>query len=224
MIHTFKGLAALFLMAILLSCNKENFAPAVDFKYNFYPLALTKVLVYKVDSTAYDSYANTVKNFKFQIKDSVANSYTDGSNRTAYRIERYKKLPNETVWRFQKTISRVLTPRNAEETINNKTYVRLVFPPQMGALWNANSKNNLEKQDFSITEIYDSFSLNNLSFNSTLVTYTEDINLIRENTETHTYAQDVGLIASDVRVVELNILTQNITNGFFYTMKLIAYN
>jgi len=205
----------------VLSCNKDS--PAIDFKYNFYPLALQKVLIYDVDSTAISSFTNTTRNFKFQIKDSVANTFIDATNRTAFRIERYKKLQNETVWKFQKTISRLLNTRSAQENIGNNTFIRLVFPPELGTSWNGNSKNSSLQKEFSITKIFDSFSSNNLSFSKTIITHFEEVNLIREDIETYTYAQDVGLIASDVRAVDVNISNQRITNGFFYTMKLVAF-
>ncbi len=221
MIKMFKVLGFLFLMFVIISCNKDN--PSPDFKYNFYPLALKKVLIYEVDSTDINSFNKTTKNFKFQIKDSIADTYIDATNRTAYRIERYKKQANETVWRFQKIISRVLNTRNAEETIDNKTYIRLVFPPEIGTSWNGNSKNDFIEKEFSITEMYDTFSLKNLAFKNTLITHFEEVNLIREDKESHTYAQGVGLIASDVRAVDVDISNQKITNGFFYTMQLIAY-
>lgn len=221
MIKMVKVLGFLFLMFAIVSCNKDN--PSPDFKYNFYPLNLKKILIYNVDSTAVSSFAGTKTNFKFQIKDSVADIYTDATNRTAYRIERYKKQTNESVWKFQKIISRVLNTRNAEETIDNKTFVRLVFPPEIGTSWNGNSKNDFIEKEFSITEMYDTFLLKNLAFNNTLVTHFEEVNLIREDKETHTYAQGVGLIASDVRAVDVDISNQKVTNGFFYTMELIAY-
>lgn len=197
--------------------------PSPDFNYNFYPLALNKVLIYEVDSTAIDEFTKREKNFRFQIKDSVAETYKDATNRTAYRIERYKKLASESLWKFQKTISRVLSTRSAEETIDNKTFVRLVFPTKVGTTWNGKAKSDPTDKEFTITDLYDTFLLDNLKFKSTLVTHFEEVNLIREDKETYTYAQDVGLVAANVRAVDVDISNQKVTNGFFYTMKLIAY-
>lgn len=223
MTKTFNCLSILFLMFALVSCKKESLAPAIDFKYNFYPLALTNVLVYNVDSTDYSAFAGSATNYKFQIKDSVANTFTDVNNNLAYRIERYKKTANETIWQYQKTISRTIKPRTAEELIDNKIYIRLVFPTDLGVTWNANSKNNLRENEFSITDILETYTQNSLQFDNTIITHFEDKNLIKEDVITNIYAQNIGLISAEVRAVELNIENANITNGYVYKMELVSY-
>ncbi len=219
----FKNFGFLFLIACFFSCSKDNLTPNIDFKYNFYPLALTKVLVYNVDSIDYRGFAGEPVSYKFQIKDSVANTFTDASNNLAYRIERYKKNENQTLWQYQKTISRTIKTRTAEELIDNKNYIRLVFPTNLGAIWNGNSKNDLLKKEFAVTELLDSYTQNNLQFNKTLTTHFEDTNLIREDIETHIYAENVGLISSEVRAVDLNIANSRIIDGFIYKLKLVSY-
>jgi hypothetical protein len=221
MIQRIKVSVFLFLIIGLFACKKSSLAPAVDFKYNYYPLSLTKVLIYDVDSTAYDGFANTTKNFKFQIKDSVADTFIDDNNRQVFRVERYKKIAD--VWKFHKTITRLLSARSAEETIDNKTYIRLVFPAEIDTYWDVNSKNNLGYQETYTSEIFDTFSINSLTFNETINTYSENKNLLREDVQTNIYSRDVGLISSDIRAVDLKIETGKIVNGFVYTMKIVSY-
>lgn len=223
MTKTFNCLSFLFLMITLFSCKKESLAPAIDFKYNFYPLALTNVLVYNVDSTDYSGFAGNPVNYKFQLKDSVASTFTDAVNNLAYRIERYKKNENETLWQYQKTISRTVKPRSAEELINNKIYIRMVFPTDLGATWNANSKNNSKENEFSITDILETYTQNNLQFANTIITHFEDKNLIEEDVITNIYAQNVGLISAEVRAVDLKFNTAEITNGYEYKMELVSF-
>jgi hypothetical protein len=210
-----------FLIVALSACKKDSIAPPIDFNYNYYPLSLTKVLIYNVDSTGYNGYTNTSQNFKFQIKDSVAETYLDDNNRPTFRIERYKKIAD--VWQFQKTIARLLTARIAEETIDNKNYVRLVFPAVIDTYWNMNSKNTLGDLETYISETNDNVTINGLTFNKTLNSYTENINLIRKDIQKNIYAQDVGLISSDITAVDLNISTGAIVNGYVYSMKIVSY-
>lgn len=219
----FNCISFLFLLISLVSCKKESLAPAIDFKYNFYPLALTNVLVYNVDSTDYSSFAGIAINYKFQIKDSVASTFTDTNNNLAYRIERYKKTANETLWQYQKTILRTVKSRVAEELIDNKIFIRLVFPPEIGASWDANSKNNSTENQFFITDLLKTYTQNSLQFDTTIITHFEDKNLIKEDVITNIYAQNVGLISSEVRAVELNIDNAKITNGYVYKIELISY-
>ncbi len=220
---TFNSLIFLLLLIYLVSCKKESLAPSIDFKYNFYPLALTNVFVYNVDSTNYSGFAGSAINYKFQIKDSVAGTFTDADNNLAYRIERYKKNENQTLWQYQKTISRTVKTRTAEELIDNKIYIRLVFPTDLGATWNGNSKNNLLKNEFSITNILETYTQNSLQFANTIITHFEDKNLIEEDVITNIYAQNVGLISSEVRAVKLNINNAKITDGYEFKMELVSY-
>ena len=219
--HKIKIFSFLFLMIGLSACKKDSLAPAVDFKYNYYPLSLNKVLIYDVDSTAYSIFFTAPRNFKFQIKDSVADTFKDDNNRQVFRIERYKKIAG--VWKYHKTISRLITTRSAEEGLDNKTYVRMVFPAVIDTYWNVNSKNTLKYQETYINDVFDNISINNLNFTSVLQTRSENKNLIEENVETNIYAPDVGLISSDVRAVDLKIETGKITNGYEYTMKINSY-
>lgn len=212
----------MFLILCVLSCKKESLVPAIDFNYNFYPLALSKVWVYNVDSTAYSLFKGN-KNYKFKIKDTITNTFTDASNRLAYRVERYIQKQNETLWVYQKTISRTLTVRTAEELIDNKIYVRLVFPTAFGNSWNGNSKNDIIEKEFAITNVADAYLLNNLQFGSNVTSHFEEINLIREDIETHIYAQNVGLIKSNVRAVDVNENNAAIKDGFIYSMELVSY-
>lgn len=221
MMHRIKIFSFLFLIIGLSACKKDRLAPAVDFKYNYYPLSLTKVLIYDVDSTAYSIFFTAPRNYKFQIKDSVADTFTDDNNRQVFRIERYKKITD--VWKYHKTITRLLTVRSAEETIDNKTYIRMVFPAQIDTYWDVNSKNTLNYQETYISDVFDNISISTLNFTSVLQTRSENKNLIEENIETNIYAPDIGLISSNVRAVDLKIETGKITNGYEYTMKINSY-
>jgi hypothetical protein len=221
--NNFKSLIFLFLMVAMVSCKNDKLTPDVDFKYNFYPLALSKVWVYNVDSTVYSTFAAGSVKYQFQIKDTITNTFTDASNNLAYRVERYVKKLNETSWKYQKTISRTLKTRTVEELIDNKIYTRLVFPADLNAIWNANSKNNLLENEFSITETFNTYTQNNLQFGNTLIAHFEDTNLIEEDIKTYIYSQDVGLISAEVKAVDLDITNGKITNGFVSTMKLDSY-
>src|SRR6476646_1703229 len=94
-----------FLMAfcslVWCSCTKENNAPAVDLQTEFYPLKVGSVYVYDVDSTAYSNFTGGNINYKFQLKDSVTDTFLDLTGQTVYRIERYRKNSTSSNWVIQ---------------------------------------------------------------------------------------------------------------------------
>jgi hypothetical protein len=219
---------AVFLMlsTIFMSCTKEKNAAPRTLQYEYYPLAKTKVWVYDVDSTDIDEFNNSVvTNFKFQIKDSIADFFIGLSGDTIYRVERYKKEINSNTWLFQKTIARSRSVRAAEETLDNQTFVRLIFPPEFGAQWNGNSRNNLGEQNYTITAYEIAQEVNGNNYPTTLsVTQIDENNLIEEDYALETYAKDIGLIYKEVRKIEKDITSGRILDGFIYSFKLRANN
>lgn len=214
-----------FMVMLVLSCTKEKNATPKSFQYEYYPLAKTKVWVYDVDSTHYNNFNNSVTNFQFQIKDSIADFFIGLSGDTIFRVERYKKQNNSNTWVFQKSIARSKSIRAAEETLDNQTFVRLIFPPEFGAQWNGNSRNNIGEQSYTITDFEVAKEVNGTSYPSTLtVTQIDENNLIREEFATETYAKEIGLINKEVKAIDKNISNGRITNGFVYSFKLRANN
>lgn len=219
-IFLFSAICSIFLAA----CTKENTAPAIDLQSEFYPLKVGAVSIYDVDSTAYSNFTNSSQNFKFEIKDTVINTFQDLSGATNYRIERFKRSNTTSPWVFQLVFTRSKRLRSAEEFINNQTFIRLIFPPIEGSAWNGNSKNNIGEQEYIIEEDFSALSLNSLNFDSTVVVNEiNETNLIREDVVNATYAKNVGLVQKEVKALDKNISTGRITNGFAFTIKIKSF-
>ncbi len=216
-----KTLFLAFISITFYACTKEKNAPKRSIYYEYYPLKEGVVWIYDVDSTFYNNFNNSRTDYSFEIKDTITSYYTNLTGDTVYRVERYKKEDNSTVWNYQKTITRSVNSRSAEETIDNQTFIRFAFPPELYYSWNGNSKNTLEKQDYKITDFPASVEVNNMVYDSAVVILqVEDINLIREDIVSEVYAKNIGLIKKSFKGVEKNISTGQITHGTIYTMEL----
>ncbi len=210
---------------ILVSCTKENNAPAIELQSDFYPLKIGSVSIYDVDSTAYSNFTNSSINYKFEIKDSIANTFNDLAGVINYRIERYKRTNSTSKWVIQTVFTRNKSLRAAEEFINNQRFIRLIFPPLIGSMWNGNSKNTLGTQEFLIENNIVALSINTLNFDSTVVVKEiDEFNLIREDLVNVTYAKNIGLVQKIVTAVDKNISTGKITNGSVYSYKIKSIN
>lgn len=211
-----------FCSLVWFSCTKENNAPAVDLQTEFYPLKVGSVYIYDVDSNDYTHFVP--ESYKFQIKDSVADTFLDLTGQTNYRIERYRRNNSASNWIIQQVYSRNKSLRAGEEFINNQRFVRLVFPPTRGTSWNGNSKNTIGKQDYIIEEGILPLTVNSLSFDSTVtVTEIDEFNLIQEDLVKSTYAKNVGLVQKTVTAIGKDISSGVITDGVAYTYKLTSY-
>ncbi|MBK0382477.1 hypothetical protein I5M32_05835 [Pedobacter sp. SD-b] len=213
------GLATIF--CLVIACTKESNAPAKDLQSEFYPLKVNAVLIYDVDSTAYSNFTNTSVNYKFELKDSITNTFDDLAGGLNYRIERYKRISPVSPWVFQQVFTRSKTLRDGEEFINNQRFIKIIFPPLAGSTWNGNSKNTIGEQDYTIENEIAPATINNLTFDSTIVVKEiDEQNLIREDLVNATYAKNVGLVQKEVTAVDKNISTGAITNGYKFTFKI----
>jgi len=208
-------------LCLAIACTKENNVPAKDLQSEFYPLKVKSVLIYDVDSTAYSNFTNTSINYKFEIKDSITNTFNDLTGALNYRIERYKRIIPASNWIFQQVFTRSKTIRDGEEFINNQRFIKIIFPPIAGSSWNGNSKNTIGKQDYNIEKDIAMATINSINFDSTIVVKEiDEQNLIRQDLVNVTYAKNVGLVQKEVTAVDKNISSGKITNGFKFTLKI----
>jgi len=214
----------LFVSALWFSsCNKEKNAPKPDMAYNYFPLKVNQETIYNVDSTVYNDFNNSVTLFQFQLKDIVVSKFKDAEGYEAYRVERYKKTSTQD-WFFQKLITRRMINNRAEEVLDNRRYVRLVFPPSLQSAWNGNLYNDLDVWRHEITAIDVPLTIGANKLDSTLnITQYREVNLIREDIYLETYAKNVGLVVKEVKAIDKDISTGRTRRGFMYKMQLDSF-
>lgn len=210
-------------MLLFSACNKVENMPQPDLGLDYFPLKIEAVVIYNVDSTVYNDFTNTVVTHQFLLKDSVTNQFIDGQGDEAYRIERYKKT-NTLDWTFQKIITRKIINNRAEEVMDNRRFVRLVFPLTAQSVWNGNLYNDLEEWPHRVMAINEVKDIDNLHFNSTVtVEQYNEVNLLHENIYTETYAKGVGLVLKEVKAIEKYFGTEQIRKGHHTTYRIESY-
>ena len=192
-------------------------------KYNYFPLNVGAEVIYNVDSTVYNNFNNSTTNYIFQLKDITTNKFIDAQGNEAFRIERFKKTDTDD-WFFQKVIVRKIISNRAEEVLDNKRYVRLVFPPTLQSTWNGNLYNDLGAWPHEVKDLDVPLTIaaNNLDSTIAIQQYNE-VNLIREDIYDETYAKNIGLVVKEVKAVDKNINTGVITRGYKYKMELASW-
>lgn len=207
----------------LTQCKKENLPP-VDLKKEYFPLKISNVIVYDVDSTVYNDFNNTVTPYEFELKDTIVAELTEEPGRKTFGIERYKRVANGE-WIFQKNYTRTMLNSRAEEFLNNERVVSFVFPPEKDKTWNGNAYNNLGEKEYRFTDVDVPQTINQNTFDSTAtVLQFEDINLIREDFSQEVYAKNVGLVRKEIRAIDKNISTGQIIRGYLYLMQVKSFH
>jgi hypothetical protein len=189
-------LLILFIGICLLSCKKdrEDVAP-VDIGHDYAALTLGKYVVYDVDSFYYDDFTATIDTFNFQIREEVAESYTDLEGDEAFKIERYRKDHDTLSWVLADVWNAKLTQTNYQKVEENVRYVKLIFPVRENSSWNGNIMNNMGSQTYDYDEVDVAETIGTKSFNKVLtVDQLEELNLIEQKLSKEKFAKGVGMV------------------------------
>jgi hypothetical protein len=176
------------------SCKKETELP-VDMGYKYFPVNTGHWVIYDVDSVSYNDFTGQVDSFKFQIKEIVESVFTDNEGRETQRLERYKKLNDNSNWYIKDVWTENLTASTAEKVEENDRIIKLIFPPHESEKWDGNLYNTLDEQNYTYKDVHSSYLLNNLTFDSTLTVIQQDFHpIIHDYFEMEVYAAHIGLI------------------------------
>ena len=225
-----KKLLFLYMAIILFSCKKDDIV--VDLGYNYFPESVGTYVIYDVDSFVYNNFTHTVDTFTFQVKEIIESVYKDNANRNTLRLERYYRGDASQDWLLQDVWVANKTVNRAEKVEENQRFVKLIFPTKKGLVWNGNASNTNGEQNYIYTDVDVKRTINNLSFDSTLlVTQIADSNLIEKKVSVEMYAKNVGMIYKHFASVKDNdavidfgkTFNERIDSGFDYYYRVNSF-
>lgn len=177
------------------SCKKEKETINVDLGYEYFPVKVGSFVIYQVDSLFYNDFTSTIDTFRFQVKEKIAGSFTDLSDRPSLRIERYYRKNESEDWIVKDIWYSNRTPNSAEKVEENIRFVKIVFPLKKDLSWDGNRFNTLGEQNYQIAKLHEFFQLNGLTFDSIInVSQAADSNLIEKKLAYEIFAKHVGLV------------------------------
>jgi hypothetical protein len=211
----------LMFSVILFSCKKDIEDP-VDVGYDYFPVNIGHWVSYKVDSTYYDDFTDSVRVYHYKIKEFVESTFLDNQNRGTQRIERYKQNSDTTNWYLGNVWAMNLTPSTAEKVEENYRFIKLIFPVKKGKIWNGNAYNILGEQEYEFDNVDEPYTVNGTTYDST-VTVIQKIepNMIHTDYQVEIFAKHIGLIYKKYKSVDIS--SGDITKGVDYTYTIISY-
>ncbi len=196
--NTYIRLFILPLIALLLvaSCKKrETIEYTIYNGYEYFPVTVGSWITYEVDSIYHDDDVSIHDTTHFQLREVVAELFTDNEGRETMRLERFKRANDTLPWGLTDVWFANATETRVEKVEENIRYLRLVFPIKEGKTWDGNVYNTDSERDYEYTTVHQSASINNLPFDSTLqVTQIADSNFVKRQRAIETYATGIGLI------------------------------
>jgi hypothetical protein len=200
--YSFLLLFTIFSFSCIISCKKEYTSELTDFQYSYFPTSKGYCLVYDVTSITIDDTMNIFDTVRYQLKEKFDSVYTDNTGNSCWRIERYTRNNNSLPWVITTVILSQITSKQLQQVEENQRIIKIVFPPKVGNVWNANTMNSLESKEYEIETANVPDKINNFHFDSTLKIVTENSSsLINKYYSFNKYANHIGLVG----ITKINI-------------------
>lgn len=191
-----KLLPVLIILMVSQSCNNDSAAPVNV--YDYFPLEVGRYQIYDVKEEIYSSGQKEPVVRSYQEKDEIERMSTDAEGISTYIFSRSTRNAASDYWQKVKDFSVQEFPDKILTTIDNQTFVSLVFPIDFKVTWNGNLYNNLDVENYRYERINIANKVNNQAFNNTLtVLERKDTSLVNRYTGVKLYAMGTGLISDE---------------------------
>ncbi len=114
--------------AFFFACSKNETEIGVKNGLDYFPLQIGKYKIFQIDSVAYHPLPGgqiKVDSFRFQLKETIADTFTDNAGVVNYRIERLKRPTDSLPWTFDGISAAAVTRDVALRTDNNLTFIKV---------------------------------------------------------------------------------------------------
>lgn len=203
-----------FVASILFfhGCTESNFeTPDPDVGYDYFPLEVGKFRIYQVDSIIYDPIlgGTQIDTFSSQIREVIAEAFTDNTGEVVYRVERYRRPDAQASWTPDKVIVLSKDKTRAFWMEDNLRFIKMVFPVAVGKQWDGHVFFNpniivpvagesielFKDWSYEITAVGERYEGNGLEFPDVAeVSLADNENLIELRRATEKYAKGIGLV------------------------------
>lgn len=196
-----KALLPFSLIALIsvVSCKKDEAPPPIDMGYAYFPVDTGRWIQYQVDSAWQNDLTGVTGSISYPVREKVTQDFTDPEGRAAQYLIRYYQdtvtqswVPHDVWWQVRGTTQ-------AERAEEDQRRLKLIFPPRTGQYWDTNILNTGSPYELTYEEVDVPWSINGMSFDSTLlVKTTYPNNAVVARTYYERYAKHIGLVYRQV--------------------------
>lgn len=164
---------------------------------SYFYTSLKQFTTYDVQEIEYSLTQNpSIKNY--QIKESVASFFTGLDGKETLKIERFKRTNESEVWQIDSVFTARKDSKEGLKTENNQTFVKFIFPLYENQIWDGNTYNALGKDDYTVKNLHQPFSIDNKTFRKTAtIVQQNDSTLVDLKKRIEVYAEGIGLIYAE---------------------------
>ena len=189
----------LFLMVFVLgACSEKNITLDRDrLGLEYFPLEVGQYRIYDVDEILY-----TISSFdtlKYELRESVVNSFENLEGGTTYTIHREKRLNDQVAWDLDSVWTARKTSSVAISVENNISLVKMVFPIENGINWDGNIFNSSGERLFAYDLNVEPITIGSDEFTDLVKVIQSDIpeNIVNQDQRHEVYASGIGLVSKN---------------------------
>ncbi|MDX2301160.1 MAG: hypothetical protein NW226_00110 [Microscillaceae bacterium] len=160
----------------------------------YFPVEIGQFIEYEVEERVYTTL-NPVQVFNYQIREEITESFLDIENEPAYKLERFRREQSNEAWALDSVWVIKRTAGQALRTENNRTFIKLIFPPNEKTTWNGNALNSLGEEEYRIVNLGEASTIGDMTFPNTLRVVQNNLcSLVELDLRNEEFAENVGLI------------------------------
>ena len=211
----------LFLI-IISSCKPINYIDE-DYHSKYFPIELNQEKEFLVTNINHSSFGKDT--VTYYLKEVISEKFLNLEGDSAYRIERFWKTDSmdnyeiKDIWVANKSLN------FAQLVEENIRFTKLIFPFDVDVVWDGNAFNNQQSQEYRIESINIPFTVNGLSFDSSItVIQNYKSNLLEYENSKEIYVIGVGLVYKEEIEVLINSADSNdFSQGYEFYQELIEF-
>jgi hypothetical protein len=216
-IYPFLLLGFCCLLAVF-SCDSEPDNFSIEQGTEYYPLAVGKYWIYKVDSTIFDPNGDSTVSFSTTfVKEEITDTLLDNEGNVAFRYERYERSADTLPWQVKKVFTATLDGKQAIRTEDNLRFIKMTFPLRENNRWNGNayfdpslivtvageSLEMFKSWEYKIEAVGKADTVGTFAFEAvTVVEEAASENLIELRSSLAKYAKGIGLVYRELWILD----------------------
>lgn len=183
----------IILFLLFASCETEVEEIPTDFGFDYQPLELGLFWIYEVDQTTYFG-ENDSEEEQFFYRDLIRTFYLNVTGEQVFVVTRAKSIDQST-WTTEFEYTLLRREFRLLRTIENQTIVNLVFPPELGKIWDGNIYRDKGEDEFEIDSVGNNI-MGDASANNILRVYQEesDDEITYRDNRYEVFEKGVGMI------------------------------
>jgi len=241
---------------LLWSCDGKNNPEEldIDYGYEYFPLEIGKFMEYRLDSVIYDttSIGVTRDTNVWFIREEVVDTFRDLSNELNFRIERQQRTTQADPWEIESVYASILKEDQAIRIEDNFRFVKMVFPLNLGDIWDGNifiddetivtiageSIELFKSWSYELDRLDELEVVGNMPYDSVMTIFQAnnqegaEPNLIELRYAQEKYVKNLGLVYKEMRILDTQCIADCVgqtwedkaQKGFILIQTLIDHN